>query len=404
MAQNFFNALGMADLEKVHSQFIYWFFNLDSGIVTDKEKDMLLRKFLGDNMPTTTQEGFKAETEKENIDIIIRASDDVFIIENKLKSSEHDKQTLKYDGVFSELQKKERETYGKYEEKQIHKIYLTLIGEKPENSKWVAKTYFDLAEAFKDVVTKMSNQKSDEYTFIKVYSACITELSEKYSSFIKNPENKEYKNVFAEKQPKGEKAPGFITENGLETIFQKGFLMQVKEKFEKVYKDTSSNIEIQAGNNGNASSFTITFPKPRLDKNGNKYVFDFQYQGGTCKIAYAIEKYADYKTEASKNNYKTKSEKRKAVAAEVQNKIEKEIDVFKRIAKSTDGYKCDKSNMPKSKERISMSNNTVLQSYQGCITADDFCKKLGEEFENARRIIEKLKNEILQISGITELP
>jgi len=45
---NFFDAMGMADKERIHSQFIFWFFNLDEKIVSDKIKSKILEAFLPD--------------------------------------------------------------------------------------------------------------------------------------------------------------------------------------------------------------------------------------------------------------------------------------------------------------------------------------------------------------------
>ena len=100
---NFFNAIGVADMEKVHSAMIAWIFDdkNDSKIQTTDSKfstfDLTTRSYLlcdifGEQKKLFTS--IETFVEWNNIDILILTKDqnnqqERWVIENKLKSPEH---------------------------------------------------------------------------------------------------------------------------------------------------------------------------------------------------------------------------------------------------------------------------------------------------------------------------
>ena len=106
--KNFFNAIGMADMEKVHSAMIAWILDdeNDQSLINNngqaissfstlpiKERSSLLCNLFSIS-PTKDFQSIKTHVEWNDIDIMIETKDtnginEIWVIENKLKSQEH---------------------------------------------------------------------------------------------------------------------------------------------------------------------------------------------------------------------------------------------------------------------------------------------------------------------------
>lgn len=89
MNGSFFDKIGVADMEKVHSAVIGWIFSDECKALTNQQKSELLCS-LFHVMPSQTFNSFVVEVEHHDIDILIITDNDTcWVIENKVKSSQH---------------------------------------------------------------------------------------------------------------------------------------------------------------------------------------------------------------------------------------------------------------------------------------------------------------------------
>ena len=87
--KNFFNAIGLADMEKVHSAMIAWMFSPDCNALSPEDKSKALN-CLFDINSQRNYKSIRTELETYNIDIHIVTDEGTpeethWIIENKIK-------------------------------------------------------------------------------------------------------------------------------------------------------------------------------------------------------------------------------------------------------------------------------------------------------------------------------
>ena len=244
MNGDFFNRIGVADMEKVHSAVIGWMFSDVCEALTSNQKSELLCG-LFDVTPVQYFDSFNVEVEHHNIDIIIvteeNTNQECWVIENKIKSSQHSNQLDKYVDIVQGKQVTIGHTTHQiedYKKMSQHFCFLTLVNEQPQcsNAEWENKTYRD----FSNLLMKYSLSSTNaDAVILHEYLQCITNLADVLDDFLNN--HRDYPNVFTDgamqKDPskkrhtnaKGKHA-GFIAENGLETIFQKCFLSHIMNK------------------------------------------------------------------------------------------------------------------------------------------------------------------------------
>lgn len=265
--RTFFDYLSMAHAERVHSQVLGWLLSLDEAILPEKQKSSFLNSLFGLDEEFTEIE---ANTEVDSIDIIIETNLGGFLIENKLKSSEHSGQTKKY-----------AERYPQYK-----KYYLSLIGELPFHNEWKAITYKHLRDSLNLITISKSFRES---YFLEDYQLTVNNLVTTYEAFLLNPSA--YPNVFSDgAKTKSQKKPcedkdsiyNYIRVNQLETIFQKAYLHEIMRKidFDNYYEVNESH--------GNALLQVVVFG---VDYNGKGYNIGFQLQADTFKINIASTNY-----------------------------------------------------------------------------------------------------------------
>ena len=237
MNGDFFNRIGVADMEKVHSAVIGWMFSDDCLALTPQQKTELLCGLFGENHQTFNS--IRVEVEHHDIDILIitdeQTNPECWVIENKIKSSQHSGQLDKYvDIVQGNPVKRGRTTHRikDYMNMKQHFCFLTLVNEKAQCNPWTNNTYKNFAGLIGDVFHFKSNADA---VILNEYKLCIEKLADALDDFLKD--HKKYPNVFIDGGNKKNitsktQAPGqyakFIAENGFETIFQKCFLSHVK--------------------------------------------------------------------------------------------------------------------------------------------------------------------------------
>ena len=231
MNGSFFDKIGVADMEKVHSAVIGWMFSDDCCALNKQQKSELLRS-LFNVRSVQAFNSFEVKVEHHDIDIlIITYNDTCWVIENKVKSSQHSNQLDKYYDIINGIPVKiGRKTHiiEDYKALNKHFCYLTLVNEQPQciNNVWVNTTYKDFSKALKDALFNVN--PNDDYIILKEYLCCITNLAKALDDFINN--HQQYPYVFVDRPNKKKRTGNYIADNGLETIFQKCFLSHIISK------------------------------------------------------------------------------------------------------------------------------------------------------------------------------
>ena len=278
--KNFFNAIGLADMERVHSAMIAWMFSPDCNALSHEDKSKALNSLFDSQCEF---ESIRTELEIDNIDIHIVIDENTpdethWIIENKIKSNQHSNQLDKYVDIANE----------KYGEGKNHFVFLTLIKEKPlgqHKNKWVNKTYSNLLKILNNLNSWKLRDNSHKF-ILEEYIKCIKLLNESLNDFITNPNN--YPHVFeygrTAREHKDFEAIGrdwgnhalFIAECNLEKIFQECFL---SKKIKKEYlKDFQGNIFIQSW----GKAMLVMYGKEGWDFDPLRLQIEFQ--GETFKV------------------------------------------------------------------------------------------------------------------------
>lgn len=215
----------------------------------------------------------KVHTEMSGIDILIETSNEIIVIENKLKSSQHSDQLTKYkeycDHKFPQVQKRF--------------YFLTLTGEKSNDVNWRRMSYYQMYEQLHKLPL---NDEENHTVIVREYLVFLQRLTSCVNDFISRPHD--YDMVFMDgKKKKIDKinclyaTPNerFIASNQLETILQKCFLHGLSEQID-------TNISFVSDTRGDA---LIDFPirSGIIYKNRN-YSTILQLQQDNIKFAFAI--------------------------------------------------------------------------------------------------------------------
>jgi hypothetical protein len=152
---NIFNSLKNADYEIRHSNFIAWLLNSKGN---HGKQDVFLKKFLSSvGLDRYSNQDFRVEREKWNIDILLISPTIVIAIENKTKSKDTEKQLERY----REKIKREFPSVEKFH------CYWTLTGEAPQDTeeakKWGSYSYGRFVEDFKFILEPNSSDKVSIY-------------------------------------------------------------------------------------------------------------------------------------------------------------------------------------------------------------------------------------------------
>lgn len=353
MDLTFFDHLSIANVERIHSEIIRWIFELDDKIISNNIKAKIIKNMfeISNNIKL---ENFESYSEYKNIDILIKTDNAIFVIENKLKSSEHTGQTNKYYDIIN----KEFDISNK----EIYYGFLSLIGEKPLNDNWKIITFEDL----KNTLSKLDlNYSIKDHLFISEYIITLNNLITAFNEFINNPQN--YENVFIDGSKKkyekkaiyDDPIKKYIGENQLETIFQKAFLRDMANKV------SEGDFKIEE-THGNA---LIQWQLDQIEFKRKKFNIGLQLQRNTIKVNLSR---ADY--------YKSKA---KEIDEVLQN-------AFTKIFLNINDYK--KLNLPKTKAYISVSKNLKQKIWK--FKKDILIKLLNSEIKKTKIRIHELNTEL----------
>lgn len=275
----FFDAIGTADMERVHSGVIGWLLSLKCKAFTITEQSNILNSLFGiQNGPTYTT--IEPCLEYDHIDIYIKTTDangnDAdWIIENKVKSSQGDNQLSNYQNNTN------------INSANAHFLLLTLIDETPKASNWTNKKYSDLYAILRS--QPRVGQNAAHCAIIDEYINTIGQLSDLVNDFIANPQS--YPNVFTDASLKKSDKRGkryqsftlqYISDNNLETLLQKLYFTKVKELIKQDVESelVGRNYDCQIGETHGNAEILI-----KLVAGSDRIQFDIAFQNGTFKNA-----------------------------------------------------------------------------------------------------------------------
>lgn len=310
---NFFNAIGVADMEKVHSAMIAWILddandpshkNYVKGKTNfatfpiDKRSELLCELF--NVKPTRKFDTIYTHVEWNDIDIMIETTDkigaEVWVVENKLKSQEHlsnvtadqiDRWGLRTSKIWQT--EKYAHIVSDYPYPKAYYMLLSLGGDTAEctSPHWEVCTYEKLHKLLSRLLLVNGSNP-----LIEEYNDSIGKLISELNKFIKSPRS--YGKVFGRKQTKADKVlwlakhpsskERYIIENGLETIFQKQFLKKY------IVRVGLNRYPISIDDDNGIAEFVCTFHIYN-DSIGEKMYLQVQFQAGTFKAVLIHEKY-----------------------------------------------------------------------------------------------------------------
>ena len=353
MKKSFFEYLGIADVERIHSQFFAWIFSSDCNAIDSIQKDELLQKVF---RLKSNSHILNTQTERDGIDILIETDKEIVVIENKIKSSQHSNQLERY--------KEFCEKHFLNKKKYYH--FLTLIGEHTEHQEWIRISYLQIYNSLKSLKLKPEENHSviiNEYLIFLDRLVSVVEDFKKNASkydmmFLDGKKKKEHK-INAEYTNDNEK---FIAANQLETILQKCYLSSLVEEI-KTPKGLITDTRGDA---------LVDFPLQRdIEYEGRYYTTIIQLQEDTIKFAFAI--YGE--------NY-PKSDKKW---------IDKVIPKMEKLS-SENNHDYHKLNKPKSKAYVSISKK--LTGHYWHMNIGELANRVKKEIENGKELTEQLLKQL----------
>lgn len=381
----FFEFIGIADAERIHSEMISWMLSVNSPLKTLKAKNQFLGVLL--NLKSNFEE-INSVTEFKSVDIMIVADNDIFIIENKLKSSEHSGQTTngKYEDKIKAAIKKKEGQFTSNEELKNGKYYLTLIDEKAKDSKWVNISYRRVHEAFEKTSSQVFPEHSPQ---INEYIKTLSKLLSVVDEFGKD--HQQFPNVFSDGgKSKWEKltlmknyndSQRYVAMCQLEKPLQRMFALRCVKQLDLKEKKESCCVG-KSGSSGE-STIQIVFRDYDVKLGGRMYELGLQFQGRSIKVNLCIKEEAGITYKKSSRNW---------ISDEVR-------EEFKSFASTFTSEFNDKWRFNDSKKTglayLSLSRNLGKENPLSGYSLDGLVSLYNEELNLARsrcsRIAEELK-------------
>lgn len=265
MKQNFFESLGLADVERIHSQTLAWLFG--SEVLGAAQKSQILEQLTGEADDCETLEVL---TEHEDIDILMETASSIIAIENKIKITQHDDQLEKYQRIL------ERRT------KPRRFVYLSLVPEDISTSGWIARTYDHLYTALGPHVFGAPSNFG-EYAFNEYVDAVghLTEIVREFGKdhtlfpnvFEDGGLTKLQKSKLARKETALQKS---VRINQLETPLQRYFLARIRKRI------LPASAEYRIEESHGVANINIVIATRLI--NDVKFQWAVQFQGKAAKL------------------------------------------------------------------------------------------------------------------------
>lgn len=373
MKLTFFDHIGTADMERIHSATIAWMISDSCEAFTLEERARFLKALF--NVENADIKSIRACNEYDHIDIAFitknsnNVEDEIWVIENKIKAPLGHDQLSKYNEIIAKF---------KYSKK--HSLVLSLIGVLPQDDlgNWKHVAYSDLLQCLNQVCNK-GEKRNRTHIIIEEYRDCLQNLVNALKEFEEHPENysevftdgnkskryKEENNIIPKTSEKnGISIKDYISIYGLETLFQKYYFVGIINEISNRIKYLRCHVDETHGN----ADFAFHFGDM---ESGTDYRFDLSFQNGTFKFAVS-----DVDYENSKNPRK---------GSKKWNELQKWKTAFKNVQKDNPQYR--RLNGPKSRCRVSISYNIDSDNCKWYeLSRHEFVEKVVEQVEKAQKM------------------
>jgi hypothetical protein len=306
---NFFEKLGLADKEKIHSQIISWLFSQELQLIDESTKSDLYSKLFKCELP----EKYAVYTEWKNMDVVFLdltgdKPKEALVIENKLKSELHSNQLTKYYEKVKD----------KLVDKEVQNVHFRLLAlykpydfhEQNINDNWGFVSYKEFKEELLDLFFRINTQKSVknyfEHKILEAYKEYLEQLLNCIDNFVKDP--KKYLTIYNNgnksldekitSQFKGNEGKNkisdleqFVFRNNLETTFQKIYLNFIaNQKLKTANPELISKYDIGIGETRGSALIDFRVNKD-LGIRYKKHIvrWGYQIQGDSYKFTLVVE-------------------------------------------------------------------------------------------------------------------
>lgn len=382
MERTFFDHIGVADMERVHSATIAWILSDNCRALSINEKKEILSTLFKTEKSSLVS--IKPINEYQHLDMVVVTTDEtgqeeLWVLENKVKAPLAYNQLGKYtkkikEGKIDEKNKEVNDLIRCIGHNAHHHLaVLSLIGwlrQDGDSGEWKTSTYEELSAVLNSICMGKNETEISHMAIVDEYRKCISNLVSTLADFRKNPQA--FPHVFTD----GNKAKaykttinrpdtiGYIAENGLETLFQKSYFTDiVNEIIDK------GNIEFErchVGESRGNADFAFHFGS---FGNDSSYEFDLSFQNGAFKLAVCKKYYPDLKGH--------EKELGKWKAAFEDKDIRKNYPDYSRI------------NIPRGKARLSISYNIGNDWYKR-YKREAFIKLIIDQVKIGRRMAREI--------------
>ncbi|MDE6696853.1 MAG: PD-(D/E)XK nuclease family protein [Muribaculaceae bacterium] len=369
MDVTFFDYIGVADMERIHSSTIAWIVSDSCKALSVASRTKILNTLFGTEKNNI--KSIETTTEFKHIDIAFKTIDSEgeqwWFLENKIKATLGENQLDKYMKEIEEDTKKD------HTKQNANCAILSLLGVFPQDKtgNWYLANYRQLKDILKDVCKDSTEANYDQLVIIKEYIKCVTNLEEALSEFITNP-NK-YTRVFSDgdktkakksSQKEDDKIMSYISKNSLETLFQKLFFTNILASIKP--KNIIDFNRCHVGETRGNAYFGFVLGECEKDQ---KYSFDISFQKGAFKFSVCKEHYP-----------------------RIQGKTKGEISiwekVFNKLKEDNSFSNYTNINKPKSKARMSISYNIGSNWYEKK-NIKEFSDIVVQQILIAKQMVEK---------------
>lgn len=391
---SFFEFVGVAGLERLHSQILAWMFSDSCHAFSEKDRLALLNEVFELSDSATHIDA--VQTEYEHVDILIATDQHLIAIENKVRTDEHDDQLTRY----AENLNKQAEEKGL----QARFYFLTLLETSPakedDRAVWRGLSYEDVGLTISAAADRcMSNAAgSDGAPFdlllLSEYAQSLERITAAKRAFLNdhtqfdlvflNGGTKKHEKLTSVTLENGSRELNdmrrLISSNNFETAFQRLFLVRIVKDLELDNRDKYPWCGI-AETRGTAL-LDVMLPVT-LRHTGHQYSFYIQFQGPTVKLNFHTgEGYVGSKAKW----------------------VEPLIDRFEEYRASTGYYR--RINKPHSKAYISLSKpfNPAGLNAKEWFTADieSIKSEFRKEIELGFRAAEELRKHLINsVEGVS---
>lgn len=299
---NFFNYIGVADIERVHSSVIAWMLSKNCQAFSQTVKSKILRKMFGVDENNITYLKIETQVENDHIDIVFTTNQNdmndmktLWVVENKIKSLEHKVKSGKW-----QTEEYADKILEKNSEGVNHFVLLSLTGEdaKSNKIKWHSLKYKNLYYIFKEAERVTDNDQATKChkAIVDEYLGSLWNIIYNLQKFISYP--KKFPEIFhkqsnrdKENLDKSKETIQFILSNNLETIFQIALYNKIVKSIKNLYEGRCEDLkEYNISGSARNGDAEIIFKAQTIGQIGtDKITIAISFQSGTYKIVIAAD-------------------------------------------------------------------------------------------------------------------